>query len=92
MPKPTAPGRRSTSCNWIWIAGLREYNQEREHSGKYSFGKRPLWTFLGAAHLAQEKMLDRLAVADEFDTAGQRFAPERSQQQRSEGARCLHAD
>ena len=25
---------------------LREYNQEREHSGKYCFGKTPMQTFL----------------------------------------------
>jgi hypothetical protein len=39
--------------NWV-----REYNEQREHSGKYCFGKTPLQTFLDAAHLAQEKMLD----------------------------------
>jgi len=49
---------------------LREYNQEREHSGKYCFGKTPMQTFLDSTHLAREKMLDRLTVGDESDTAG----------------------
>jgi hypothetical protein len=31
--------------NWV-----REYNEEREHSGKYCFGETPLQTFLDAAH------------------------------------------
>jgi len=38
---------------------LREYNEERPHSGKYCYGKTPLQTFLEARHLAHEKMLDR---------------------------------
>ena len=70
---------------------LREYNQEREHSGKYCFGKTPMQTFLDSAHLAQEKMLDRLTVGDTPDTAGQRAAPQRSPQPRSEGAAPFHA-
>jgi transposase InsO family protein len=39
---------------------LKEYNEERTHSGKYCFGKTPLQTFLDARYLADEKMLDRL--------------------------------
>lgn len=64
---------------------LREYNEVREHSGKYCFGKTPMQTFLDAAHLAREKMLDRLAVNDPSDPAW-RAAPERSPQERSAGA------
>jgi hypothetical protein len=72
--------------NW-----LREYNQEREHSGKYCFGKTPMQTFLDSMHLAKEKMLDRLTVADASDTVGWRAAPERSPQLRSAGAARLTA-
>lgn len=39
---------------------LKNYNEERTHSGKYCFGKTPLQTFLDARYLADEKMLDRL--------------------------------
>ena len=67
----------------IW---LREYNEQREHSGRYCFGKTPLQTFLDSIHLAKEKMLDRLTVSTESDTAGLCAAPERSPQQRSAGA------
>jgi transposase InsO family protein len=70
---------------------LREYNQEREHSGKYCFGKTPMQTFLDSTHLAREKMLDRLTVGDASDTAGLRAAPERSPQERSAGAARLTA-
>lgn len=38
---------------------LREYNEERSHSGKYCFGKTPMQTFLDSKRLAYEKMLDR---------------------------------
>jgi transposase InsO family protein len=72
-------------------AWLREYNQEREHSGKYCFGKTPMQTFLDSTHLAREKMLDRLTVGDASDTAGLRVAPERSPQERSAGAARLTA-
>lgn len=41
---------------------LKEYNEERTHTGKYCFGKTPMQTFLEARHLADEKMLDRLAA------------------------------
>ena len=64
--------------------GVREYN-EREHAGKHCFGKTPLQTFLGAAHLAQEKMLDRLTFGNASDTLGLRAAPERSLHQESAG-------
>jgi len=67
----------------IW---LREYNEQRQHSGRYCFGKTPMQTFLDSIHLAREKMLDRLTVAPQSDTAGLCAAPERSPQQRSEGA------
>lgn len=39
---------------------LKDYNEERTHSGKYCFGKTPLQTFLDARYLADEKRLDRL--------------------------------
>jgi len=39
--------------NW-----LREYNEERTHSGKYCFGKTPMQTFLDSLPMAREKMLD----------------------------------
>jgi len=67
---------------------LREYNEERAHSGKYCFGKTPLTAFQDSVHLAREKMLDRLAVRDRSDTAGQRAQPkpERSHAERSGGA------
>ena len=70
---------------------VREYNEEREHSGKYCFGKTPMQTFLDSTHLAREKMLDRLTVGDASDTAGLRAAPERSPQERSVGAARLTA-
>ena len=70
---------------------VHEYNQEREHSGKYCFGKTPMQTFLDSTHLAKEKMLDRLTVGDASDTAGLRAAPERSPQERSAGATRLTA-
>jgi hypothetical protein len=73
--------------NW-----MRGYNEEREHSGKYCFGKTPMQTFLDSIHLAREKMLDRLTVGDASDTtAAPSAAPERSPQERSAGAACLTA-
>ena len=39
----------------LWI---KEYNEERPHSGKYCFGKTPMQTFLDSIPLAKEKMLD----------------------------------
>ena len=64
--------------------GVREYN-EREHSRKHCFGKTPLRTFLDAAHLAQEKMLDRLTIGNASDTLGPCAAPERSLEQKRAG-------
>lgn len=43
---------------------IDEYNSDRTHTGKYCFGKTPLQTFLESKHLAQEKMLDKLQLAD----------------------------
>jgi transposase InsO family protein len=67
---------------------LREYNEQREHSGKYCYGKTPLQTFLDSRHLAHEKMLDELTTAAPADTARQRAEPEleRSHAERSGGA------
>ena len=39
----------------LWI---KQYNEERPHSGKYCFGKTPMQTFLDSIELAKEKMLD----------------------------------
>ena len=73
--------------NW-----LRGYNEQREHSGKYCFGKTPMQTFLDSIHLAREKMLDRLTVGDASDsTAAPSAAQERSPQERSAGAARLTA-
>jgi hypothetical protein len=47
---------------------LREYNENRTHSGKYCFGKTPLQTFRDAKPLAQAKELDRFFVATLPDT------------------------
>lgn len=43
---------------------LKEYNEERVHSGKYCYGKTPWQTFQDAKHLAQMKMLDTLHEID----------------------------
>ncbi len=66
---------------------LREYNEQREHSGKYCYGKTPLQTFLDSKHLAQAKMLDTLTATTPSDTARQRAEPEpeRSHAERSGG-------
>ena len=37
---------------------LKDYNEERVHSGKYCFGKTPMQTFLDSMPLAKEKMLN----------------------------------
>jgi len=39
---------------------IKQYNEERPHSGKYCCGKTPMQTFLDSIHLAKEKMLDNL--------------------------------
>jgi len=41
-------------------AWMESYNAERTHSGKYSYGKTPLQTFIEAAPLAHSKQLDRM--------------------------------
>lgn len=38
----------------IWI---KEYNEERAHSGKYCYGKTPMQTFNDSLSMAQEKMI-----------------------------------
>lgn len=43
---------------------VKEYNEERVHSGKYCYGKTPWQTFQEAKHLAQGKMLDTLHQID----------------------------
>lgn len=48
-------------------AWLKEYNEQRPHSGKYCFGKTPLQTFLDSKHLSDEKQLDRLPVKTSSD-------------------------
>ena len=39
---------------------IKEYNEERPHSGRYCYGKTPMQTFIESKHLAQAKMLDEL--------------------------------
>ena len=48
-------------------AWLREYNEQRPHSGKFCFGKTPLQTFLDSKHLSDEKQLDRIPVKTSSD-------------------------
>jgi transposase InsO family protein len=38
-------------------AWIRGYNEEREHQGRWCFGKTPMQTFLDAAPIAKEKMI-----------------------------------
>jgi len=66
----------------VW---LEEYNQRREHSGKYCFGKTPWQTFLDSKHLAQAKMLDSLTATTASDTDELSAEPERSPTRRSGG-------
>jgi transposase InsO family protein len=66
-------------------AWLSEYNEKREHSGKYCYGKTPWQTFLDSKHLAQAKMLDDLTASPCSDTGLERAEPERSPEQRSGG-------
>jgi len=37
---------------------MKEYNEERTHSGKYCYGKTPMKTFLDSKQIAQEKMIN----------------------------------
>jgi hypothetical protein len=46
---------------------LKEYNEQRPHSGKYCFGKTPMQTFLDAKHISHEKQLDRIPVMTSSD-------------------------
>jgi len=66
----------------VWQA---EYNQKREHSGKYCYGKTPRQTFLDSKHLAQAKMLDSLTATSSSDTDAEHAEPERSPAKRSGG-------
>jgi len=43
---------------------LRQYNEDRVHSGKYCFGKTPMQTFLDSMLLVKEKMLNNNLQAD----------------------------
>ena len=47
---------------------IREYNEERPHSGKYCFGKTPMQTFLDSKHLSDEKQLDDYPAATSSDS------------------------
>jgi hypothetical protein len=38
-------------------AWIKTYNEEREHQGRWCFGKTPMRTFLDAKLMAQEKMI-----------------------------------
>ena len=40
----------------LWI---KDYNEQRPHSGKYCFGKTPMQTFVDSIQMANEKVLDR---------------------------------
>ena len=63
----------------VWLC---EYNEKRQHSGKYCYGKTPWHTFLDSKHLAQAKMLDSLTVAvssDVQDSARSRSGALRSE-------------
>src|SRR3954468_11661534 len=53
---------------------MREYNEQRPHSGKYCFGKTPLQTFLDSKHLSDEKQLDRMPVGTSPDIVSPRDA------------------
>ena len=37
----------------------KEYNEQRPHSGKYCFEKKPMQTFLDSIPLAKDKMLNQ---------------------------------
>jgi hypothetical protein len=66
----------------VWLG---EYNEKREHSGKYCYGKTPWQTFLDSKHLAQAKMLDSLTATPSSDAEEKRAEPERSPAKRSGG-------
>jgi len=58
----------------VWLC---EYNEKREHSGNYCYGKTPWQSFLDSKHLAQAKMLDALTTSS--DVEEQSAEPERNQ-------------
>jgi transposase InsO family protein len=66
----------------LWV---EEYNQRREHSGKYCFGKTPWQTFLDSKYLAQEKMLDALTAMTTADNRAPVGPPEQNAAQRRGG-------
>lgn len=66
-------------------AWIREYNEQRSHSGKYCFQRTPMQTFLESKHLAEAKMLDRLSPLPDTRVDRALPEPERSTAQRSEG-------
>jgi transposase InsO family protein len=49
---------------------IEHYNRERTHSGKYCYGQTPMETFLASRKLADQKMLDMLAVAHVAENGG----------------------
>ena len=57
-------------------AWIREYIEERAHSGRYCYGKTPMQPFLDANHLAHEKTLDRLTRTTPTDDDRERAEPE----------------
>jgi hypothetical protein len=61
-----------TSCSLNLDVWLGEYNEKREHSGKYCYGETPWQTFLDSKHLAQAKMLDSVTATASPDVEGQR--------------------
>lgn len=58
----------------VW---LREYNEKREYSDKYCYGKTPWQTFPDSKHLAQAKMLDALTTTASSDVEVRSAEPER---------------
>lgn len=50
-------------------AWVKEYNEQRTHSGKHCFGKTPVQTFIDSKHLALEKQLDRTMPTGEQQIA-----------------------
>jgi hypothetical protein len=48
-------------------AWIRTYNEEREHRGRWCFGKTPMQTFLDAKPLAKEKMITARSASDRRD-------------------------
>lgn len=44
---------------------MKEYNEDRPHTGKYCYGKTPWQTFQESKHLAQAKMLDEIDLTEE---------------------------